>query len=99
YCHYSVGWIYSQVDLKYDASGRVIEYTLTGNLSGETHRSISIVYDSTGNMASQKLFNDKKETDDVEFMYDNHTGLISNQLDRDYTKSVINIASFSYEFR
>jgi hypothetical protein len=99
YCHYSVGWIYSQVDLKYDASGRVSEYTLTGNLSGETHRSVTIVYDSTGNMASQKLFNDTKETDDVEYMYDNSTGLISNQLDRDYTKAVINIASFNYEFR
>jgi hypothetical protein len=99
YCHYSVGWIYSQVDLKYDVKGELSEYTITGNLSGETHRTVTIVYDTARNMVSQKLINDTKETDDIEYMYDNNTGLISNQLDRDYTKAVINIASFTYEFR
>ena len=100
YCHYSVGWLYSQIDLSYDGVGRVTEYKLTGNLSGDTHRSVSIAYDTVaGVMISQKLFNDSKETDDIEYMYDKSTGLISNQLDRDYIKSSISIAGFTYEFR
>ncbi|HXP50296.1 MAG TPA: hypothetical protein VN922_10095 [Bacteroidia bacterium] len=97
--HYEVGWLYSQVDLKYDAQNRVVEYGFTGNLNGDVHHSVTITYDATGGIASEKLFNKDKQADNIEYMYDNNTGLITNQLDRDLTKLVINIARFSYEYR
>jgi len=97
--HYAVGWLYSQVDLQYDESNRVIDCAYSGNLNGETHKSVSTSYDSKGNISGQKLFDNGKQTDNIEYMYDNTTGLISNQLDRDYTKAVINIARFTYTFK
>ena len=97
--HYAVGWLYSQVDLKYDDKNRVIEYTYTGNLNGDVHKSVTTSYDAKGNVDVQKLFDNAKQTDNVEYMYDSKTGLITNQLDRDYNKLTINIARFSYTFK
>ncbi|MGP8215321.1 MAG: hypothetical protein ACLQQ4_07145 [Bacteroidia bacterium] len=97
--HYAVGWLYSQVDLKYDSIYRIKEYTYTGNLNGDIHHTTSIAYDAYGGIAIQKIFDGNKQTDNIEYMYDGSTGLITNQLDRDFTKSVINIARFSYEYR
>ena len=97
--HYAVGWLFSQVDLKYDDQGRINEYTYTGNLNGDIHRKTIVTYDANGAIASQKLFDGDKETDNIEYMYDKSTGLISNQLDRDFVHSMINIARFTYEFR
>jgi antitoxin component YwqK of YwqJK toxin-antitoxin module len=97
--HYAVGWLFSQVDLKYDDQGRIIEYTYSGNLNGDIHHKTLVTYDANGAIASQKLFDGDKETDNIEYMYDKSTGLISNQLDRDFVHSMINIARFTYEFR
>ncbi len=97
--HYAVGWLYSQVDLKYDDKDRVIEYTYTGNLNGEIHHTVGITYDTDGSILTEKLINGDKQTDNVEYMYDKGNGLVTNELDRDFSKSVINIARYTYQFR
>jgi hypothetical protein len=98
YSHYEVGWLYSQVDIKYDSAIHIKEYTFAGNLSGEVHKTTKLTYDKYGNMQVQKVFEGDKQTHQIEYLYDNNTGLISNQLDRDYPKSVIGIIRFSYTF-
>jgi len=97
--HYAVGWLYSQVDLKYDDKDRVIEYTYTGNLNGEVHHTVDITYDTDGSILNQKYSEKDKQTDNVEYMYDKGNGLITNELDRDFSKSVINIVRYTYQFR
>lgn len=97
--HYEVGWLYSQVDLKYDDKNRIVEYTNTGNLNGDIYHTVDITYDANGSVASEKLSDKTRQTDNIEFMYDKYTGLITNQLDRDFVKLTINISRFSYEYR
>ncbi len=98
YSHYQVGWLYSQVDLKYDSANRLIEYTYSGNVNGEVHKTTRILYDKSGNISSEKIFEKEKQTHEVEFIYDNNTGLISDKLDRDYDKGLIEIRKFTYTF-
>ena len=98
YSHYEVGWLYSQVDLKYDSANHLKEYTYSANLSGEIHKSTKLTYDKYGNMVVQKVFEGEKQIHQIEYLYDNNTGLISNKLDRDYPKAVIGIIRFSYTF-
>jgi hypothetical protein len=95
---YAVGWLYSQVDLKYDSINRIKEYTYTGNLNGDVHHTVKIVYNPYGGIDTEKIFESEKQTDNIEYMYDSTTGLITNQLDRNFPKAVINIARFSYEY-
>jgi YD repeat-containing protein len=95
--HYAVGWLYSQVDIGYDASGRIISYTNTGNLNGDINQCTTIKYDSFGKIIEQGILVDGKQRHHIEYMYDNQTGLISNKLDRDSDKALINIIRFSYE--
>lgn len=97
--HYEVGWLYSQVDIKYDTQNRVIEYTNTGNLNGDVFHTIDITYDANGGIASEKLSDRNRQTDNIEYMYDKSTGLITNILDRDLIKLTINISRFDYEYR
>ena len=94
-CHYAVGWLYSQVDIKYDSSGRIIGYVNTGNLNGDLNQSTSIKYDSLGKLEEEDIWEAGKQAHHIEYMYDNETGLISNKLDRN--KDLINIIRFSYE--
>jgi hypothetical protein len=96
---YAVGWLYSNVELKYDDNNRVTEYTYTGNMNGDIHQTVNIAYDPNGTISLKKLFDGDKQTDNIEYMYDSNTGLITNELDRSLTKLTINIARFSYEFR
>ena len=96
-CHYAVGWLYSQVDINYDASGRMSGYVNTGNLNGDINQNTIIKYDSTGKMAEQGIWVAGKQKHRIEYMYDNETGLISNKLDRDNDKALISIIRFSYE--
>ncbi|HSY76136.1 MAG TPA: hypothetical protein VK890_04725, partial [Bacteroidia bacterium] len=95
---YAVGWLFSQVDLKYDSINRIKEYTYTGNLNGDVHHTVKIVYNPYGGIDTEKIFESEKQTDNIEYMYDSTTGLITNQLDRNFPKAVINIARFSYEY-
>jgi hypothetical protein len=95
---YAVGWLYSQVDLKYDSINRIKEYTYTGNLNGDVHHTVKIVYNPYGGIDTEKIFESEKQTDNIEYMYDSTTGLITNQLDRNFPKAIINIARFSYEY-
>jgi hypothetical protein len=95
--HYAVGWLYSQVDIKYDSAGRVIGYVSTGNLNGNLNQSTTIKYDSIGKIAEKGIWEDGKQRHHVEYMYDNETGLISDKLDRDNVKDMISILRFSYE--
>ena len=97
--HYEVGWLYTQVDIKYDDKNRITDYTNTGNLNGDVFHTISITYDANGGIASEKRFDRTKQTDNVEFMYDKDSGLITNELDRDFVKLTINISRFTYEYR
>lgn len=96
-CHYAVGWLYSQVDINYDASGRIIGYVNTGNLNGNLSQNTIIKYDSLGKMEEQSIWADGKQKHHIEYMYDNETGLISDKLDRDNDKALINIIRFNYE--
>jgi hypothetical protein len=93
--HYAIGWLYSQVDIKYDSAGRVIGYVNTGNLNGDLNQNTMIKYDSIGKIQEKGIWEDGKQTHHIEFMYDNETGLITNKLDRN--KNLINIFRFSYE--
>jgi len=95
--HYAVGWLYSQVDLTYDPLGRINGYINTGNLNGNLNRKITIQYDSLGKIAAQGIWEGAKQTHQIEYMYDDATGLISNKLDRDLDKATIDILRFSYE--
>jgi len=94
-CHYAVGWLYSQVDIKYDASGRIIGYQNTGNLNGVINHNTTIKYDSLGKIVEEGIWVDYKQRHHIEYMYED--GLISNKLDRDNEKGVIGIIRFSYE--
>lgn len=96
-CHYAVGWLYSQVDVEYDSAGRVTAYTNSGNMNGAMNRKTTIKYDSAGKIEEQGIWTDGKQTDHIEFMYDNETGLILDKLDRDKDKAIIYITRFTYE--
>lgn len=96
-CHYAVGWLYSQVDINYDSAGRVIGYINTGNLNGDLNQKTTIKYDSLGKIDEKGIWEDGKQEQRIEYMYDNETGLISDKLDRDKSKAIISIYRFSYE--
>lgn len=96
-CHYAVGWLYSQVDVNYDSSGRIIGYVNTGNLNGDLNQKTTIKYDSLGKMEEKGIWENGKRTHHIEFMYDNETGLISDRLDRDSEKATISILRYSYQ--
>lgn len=98
YSHYQVGWLYSQVDLKYDSANRLSEYIYSGNVNGDVHKTIRLFYGKSGNILSEKVFEGGKQTHEIEYLYDKNSGLISDQLDRDYVKGVIEIWRFSYTF-
>lgn len=98
YSHYQVGWLFSQADLVYDSVYRVTGYTYAANLSGEEYKKVHITYDKYSNVISEKIFSRDKQLNDIEFMYDNSTGLISNKLNRDYIKGLIEIDQFTYTF-
>jgi len=98
YSHYQVGWLFSQVDLKYDSIYRLKEYTYASNLSGEIHTSVRLSYDKYGNILVEKVYSGDKQLHEIEYLYDNNTGLISDKLDRDYARRLISILKFSYTF-
>ncbi len=98
YSHYQVGWLYSQVDFKYDSANHLSEYTYSGNVNGEVHKTTHILYDKNGNIIAEKKFNAGKQTNEIEYLYDKNTGLISDKLDRDFAKAVIEIWKFNYTF-
>jgi hypothetical protein len=98
YSHYQVGWLFSQVDLKYDSVYRIKEYTYSSNLSGEMHRTTKLDYDRYGNILTEKVYSADKQQHEIEYLYDNNTGLISDKIDRDYSNSAIEILKFSYTF-
>ena len=95
--HYSVGWLFSQVDLNYDTKGNIISYNSTGNINGDVHESATLKYDSLGKIAEQGIWENGKQKHHIEFMYDNETGLITNKLDRNEEKATISIIKFSYD--
>lgn len=98
YSHYVVGWLFSQVDIQYDSLFRVKKYTYSANLSGNVNKTVYVSYDRYSNIISEKVYSDNKLINDIEFMYDNTTGLISNKLNRDYTRGLIEIDKFTYTF-
>ena len=60
--HYAVGWLYSQVDFKYDSKGRLISYLNTGNLNGDMNQNTTIQYDSLGRIDEEGIWIDNKQT-------------------------------------
>jgi hypothetical protein len=96
--HFEVGWLFSQVDLKYDSANHVGQYTYAANLNGEVHKTTKLTYDQYGNIQVEKVFQSDKQTHEIEYLYDNSTGLISNKLDRDYDKALIEIDRYTYTF-
>jgi len=98
YSHYQVGWLYSQVDIKYDSIFRIKEYTYASNLSGDVHKTIKLTYDKYNNILTEKVYSGDKQQNEIEYLYDRDTGLISDKLNRDYIKSTIEILKFSYTF-
>jgi hypothetical protein len=98
YSHYQVGWLFSQVDIKYDSVFRIKEYTYASNLNGDTHKTVHLTYDKYGNILVEKVYIGDKQEHEIEYLYDNSTGLISDKLDRDYDKKTIEILKFSYTF-
>jgi hypothetical protein len=67
-------------------------------VNGEVHKTTHIVYDKNGNIIAEKKINAGKQTNEIEYMYDKNTGLISDKLDRDFAKAVIEIWKFNYNF-
>lgn len=98
YSHYQVGWLYSQIDLKYDSANHISEYSISGNVNGEVHKTIRLSYDKSGNVLSEKIFESGKQTNEIEFLCDKTTGLITDKLDRDLKKGLIEIWKFNYTF-
>jgi len=98
YSHFLVGWLFSQVDLKYDSVNRLKEYVYAANLSGEVHKTVHLIYDKYGNILTEKVYAGDKQQHEIEYLYDNSTGLISDEIDRDYDKANISIYKFSYTF-
>jgi hypothetical protein len=94
---FAVGSLFSKVDITYDASGRISDYLYTGNMNGEISKKTHIQYDTLGKINRQDIWDHNKQSHQIEFMYDNETGLISNKLDRDEDKGIISIIRFSYE--
>ncbi len=95
--HYAVGWLYSEVALNYDSKGNIINYNNTGNLNGDMNQTTTLKYDSLGKIQEEGIFVNGKQKHYIEFMYENESGLISNQLDRDEEKATISIIRYNYE--
>ncbi len=98
YSHFQVGWLFSQVDIKYDSIFRVKEYNYANNLNGDVHKTVKITYDKYGNILTEKVYSGDKQLHEIEYLYDNTTGLISDKIDRDYEKANIHICKYSYTF-
>lgn len=98
YLHFEAGGIYSQVDLKYDSVGRIKEVSYSGNLSGHIGIRTELSYDKWGNILTEKVYEGGKQSHQIEYLYDNTTGLISYRLDREYAKENIAIWKFTYTF-
>jgi len=98
YSHFQVGWLFSQVEVKYDSIYRVKEYTYANNLNGEIRKTVKLGYDKYGNILAEKVFSGDKQQQEIEYIYDNSTGLISYTIDRDYERSNIHICKYAYTF-
>jgi hypothetical protein len=94
---FAVGSLFSQVDISYNDNGKITDYLYTGNMNGEINKKTHVHYDTTGKTDKEDILDYVMQRHQIEFMYDNKTGLISNKLDRDEVKSIISIIRFSYE--
>ncbi len=96
-CRYAMGSLYEQITIQYDSLGRIAGYTNTGNTNGETSHTAKIEYNGRGEIEKREIWKEGKEQHQIEYMHDNETGLISNELDRENDKALITIIRFSYE--
>ncbi|HEY4798562.1 MAG TPA: hypothetical protein VII99_05735 [Bacteroidia bacterium] len=93
-----VGFIRSGVTYKYDLQERLTEKTMTDNSSGSNTEKTTFDYDAKGNLASEKHFKNGVQTDEIVYLYDNISNLLTSKIDRQIQKSSIKIVKYEYEF-
>jgi hypothetical protein len=95
---YIVSWMHSDKNFVYDASGKLIEKTVSGNESGEIKEYNVYKYDPAGALLEEKRFKNDELTHEISYLYDERNLLVKSQVSRDHKHASIGIVKYGYSF-
>ncbi|MFL5765157.1 MAG: hypothetical protein ACJ77K_14535 [Bacteroidia bacterium] len=95
---YIVSWMHSEKIYVYDATGKLIERTFSGNESGDVKDYSAYQYSPEGALLEEKRFRNDDLTHEVSYLYDERNMLVRSQVDRDHKNASIGIVKYGYTF-
>jgi hypothetical protein len=82
----------------YDATGKLIEKTFSGNESGETKDYWVYQYSPEGALLEEKKFKNDELTHENSYLYDERNMLVKSQVSREHKHASIGIVKYGYTF-
>lgn len=100
---FTVGYIRTGTDYRYDTNGNILEKMSYDNSSGSNQEKIMYEYNNNGSLTWEKHYKNGIQTNEIVFLYNtstawNHPALLTSQADRQIQKESIKIIKYQYEF-
>lgn len=98
YYEFMVSWMRQEKNYTYDELGRLIKQSNISNDSGEKNEHFIYEYSKDGKLLSKIQFNGTTLVYETNYMYDDNTGLIKSEVNRNHKENGIDIVKYSYTF-
>lgn len=95
---YIVGYVRYSNLYEYDSSGKMSKKTVSANSNEEAKLISEYEYSPDGILLTEKKFRNEIQVNNVVYIYDEKTKLLSARLDRDFAGANIGITKFTYDF-
>jgi hypothetical protein len=98
YYEFMVSWMRQEKNYTYDETSRLINQSNTSNDSGEKNEHVIYDYSKNSNLLSKVQFDGTTLVYETNYMYDENTGLVKSEVNRNHKTASIDIVKYTYTF-